>query len=128
MSKSNYAENACINALLRNTALQVAAVYGALHTGDPGENGTNAEITAKAGYVRKQLTMGAPSDGVSLNTVAALFGPAGEDWGTIGYTSVWDNVSGGNCLYVSSAMGTPRAVGNGDSLNFAIGDWACSET
>lgn len=118
---SNYAETSGINALLRNVALQVAAVYAALHTGDPGETGAANEITALGGYTRESIAFSAPTDGVAPSSGDVTFGPATEDWGSITHVSLWDTVAAGNCLF-KGALTTPRTVNNGDSFKFTAGN------
>lgn len=111
--------NAVINATLRNTALQVANAYLALHVGAPGVGGASNEVVGN-GYARLTVAYDAPAAGVTANSAAMLFTASGGNWGSVDYVSIWDALSGGNCLYCG-AMTAAKTINDGDSLNFAIG-------
>lgn len=116
MSLSNYAENAILDALFNNTALQKSARYAKLHTGDPGEDGTaNAATEA----TRKSITGAAASGGVftSANDLAWTSVSTTE---TYSHVSIWDASSGGNCLG-SGALASSKAVNAGDNFTIASG-------
>jgi hypothetical protein len=120
MGLSNYAENAVGNHLLRNTALtSPTTVYLALHDGDAGETGAN-EITGLGGYAREAIAFDAPTDGVFDSSAEESFTASGEAWGTITHASIWDAVSGGNCI-ITGALAASKAVADGDTLRFAAG-------
>lgn len=92
-AKSTYANNAVISALLRNVALQVAAQFISLHTGDPGLAGASEVVgnayarVASPGFIGPTLGVyptasgpyqvawyktGSPDvAGISLNTLLA---------------------------------------------------------
>lgn len=130
MSTSNYLENALINAVLRNTAYtSPATVYVALHTADPTDVGNVGEVsTSGTGYARTAVTFGAPTDGVATNSAAVTFPTATASWGTVSYFSIWDASSAGNCLFVSNAMTTPKAINTGDTAQFAVGQLSVTLT
>ncbi len=120
---SDYMENKLINITLRATAWSApATVYVGLHTSNPGDTGAAGEITALGGYARQSCAFDAPSGGVTQNTAAVTFGPATEDWGQIGWVSIWDALSGGNCLYVGAATAPLQTIANGNEFEIAIGD------
>jgi len=118
---ANWLENAVINYFLRNQVItQPAAVYIALHTADPGENGTNGEVSGNA-YGRAAVTMGAPTDGVSTNSGVVTFPTATPSgWGSIGWFSLWDAQSGGNCL-MYSPVDAAKTINAGDTAQFGAG-------
>lgn len=97
-AKSAYLAQAILNAALRNTALQVAAQFISLHTGDPGTTGAN-EVPSTNAYARVAspgFTAANPSLNANIVTSPA---PTPANWGTITYAGVWDAASAGNFLY-----------------------------
>ena len=114
-----YARNAAINALLRNTALQIAQAYASLHTGDPGTAGANELAVANA-YIRKAATFGAPSGGATNNSSPVVFGPATPaGWSAAAYEGLWDQEAAGGNFIAGHILGTARTAGIGDDITFA---------
>lgn len=122
MSKmSNYLENALVNGVLRNTAYTPPAkVYLSLHTADPTDAGTGAEVAGDT-YVRQEITFDAPSNGVTQNTSDVEFPIAGASWGTVSHVGIWDNSTAGNML-LFGALNTPRTIGIDNQLVFLAGE------
>ena len=117
---SNYLENALINATLRNTTYtSVATVYVSLWTSDPTDAGSGTEVSGGS-YARTAVTMGAPSNGASLNTTAVEFPQATGSWGTIGWIGINDASTSGNLLY-HSPLTTSKVIDTGDIFKIAIG-------
>lgn len=126
---SDYLENALLNKTLRNIDFTtVAQPYVALHISDPGDTGAAGEITGLGGYTREAGSFDAPSAGVTQNSAAITFGPATEDWGEIGWISVWDALTAGNCLYVCAANAPLQTVNNGNEFEIAIGELTTTAT
>ena len=117
---SNFLENALINATLRATTYtSPAAVYVSLHTADPTDAGTGTEVSGGS-YARVAVTMGAPSNGVSLNTAAVEFPQATGSWGTVGWIGILDASTSGNLLY-HSPLDVSKTIASGDIFKIAIG-------
>jgi hypothetical protein len=115
---SNYLENAVINAVLRNTSYtSPATVYVALFTTDPTDANTGTECTG-ASYVRKAMTFGAPSNGVSSNSSAVEFDQATTSWGTITHMGLYDASTSGNLLF-HGALTASKVIDTGDVFKFA---------
>ena len=121
MPLSTYAGNAVLDALFNNTALQVAAAYVSLHSGDPGLTGAN-ELSGN-GYGRVQMEFDAPTNGVTANTNVESFGPAVTgNWAAATYWGLWDQqAAGGNFLW-GDDLTTPRTCLVGEYVDFAAGD------
>lgn len=125
---SDYLEAAILNWSLRNTAMPTtpATVYVALHTADPGDDGSANELTIGAlGYARIAVSttggFDAPTDGVTQNTAEIILGPAaGGDWGTCTHWSIWDAATSGNCLY-KDALEASIAIVDTDEFRFGPG-------
>lgn len=114
---SNYLENAIANHFFRNSSqTSPTTVYAKLHTGDPGEDGTN---NAAGESTRKSITFGAPSNGVISNTAAVTWTSVSTTE-TYNGVSIWDASSGGNCLG-GSTLTASKAVTAGDDAEFAVG-------
>jgi len=125
MSLPNYSENLLLAWMLTTgSATRPTAWYVALHTADPTETGAVGEVVVgtDSAYVRKAITMGAPSGGQSLSTSQVSWtvnsGSAGY---TVTHASIWDAVSSGNCLF-SGALAVPRALVASGVLTFEIGE------
>lgn len=116
MSVSDYAENAILDALFNNTALQKANRYVKLHLDDPGEAGT---ANAATETTRKSVTGAAAVGGVFTSTNALTWAayPATE---YVPYISIWDHVSAGNCLW-TGALVSGINVTSGTSFVIAAG-------
>lgn len=90
---------------------QPAGLYVALHTGDPGSDGTaNAAATSS----RSQATFGAAVSGaIALTgTLPSWSMTAGE---SVSHISVWDASSAGSFLW-SAALSVTKTVDAGDTL------------
>lgn len=127
MSLSNYAENLALNFLFNTSAAtRPTAWYVQLHMTDPtdtGTGGTQPTITA-GDYDRK--TLGAT--GLTTSTAGTNNNPAAVSWTadaaaatyTFTHISIWDAVTGGNCLAVG-ALAAPETVVASGVLTFPIG-------
>ena len=112
MSISNYFETVLLGQL-------PSPVFVKLHTGDPGEAGTdNAFITD----TRDSVTLAAASGNTRATSAAAEWlNLTATGTQTITHVSIWDNISAGNCLW-SGPVSPTRAVVTGDDLTIASGD------
>jgi hypothetical protein len=124
---TNYLEDALIQYFLRNDAdtfSPVATLYLALYTAAPGEAGGGTEVADANGYAREAIAFTDPAGGgATENTAQIDFTASGGAWGTVSHITVSDNAShdtGNDYLY--GALGTSRAVGDGETLRFAAGD------
>ena len=117
---SDYLEAALLNVSLRNTAFtEVAQPYVALHSADPGDDGSN-ELSGN-GYARVAMSFDAPAAGVCQNSAEVTLGPAtGGAWSEATHVSLWDADTAGNCLYAGE-LTTAKTVAEDDSAQFAAG-------
>jgi hypothetical protein len=110
MSISNYAENKLLETL-SNTSFSVANTYIKLHTGDPGEAGTDSAAT---NATRKVVSWSAASSGSMATSGIA-------EWTNVSTTetythwSLWDALTSGNCLW-TGALSSSAAVTAGDTF------------
>lgn len=126
-NKSNYLENAMINAVLRNTTYtSPATVYLALYTTDPTEADTGTEVSGGS-YARQSVAFSAPSDGATSNSGDITFPTATANWGTITHVGLRDASSGGNLLYYA-ALAASKTVNSNDVFKVLTGDLDVAET
>jgi hypothetical protein len=117
---TNYAEDLIMNWLFRNTGSAPTAWWAALHSADPTETGSTAELSGN-GYARQSCTFNAASSGLVDNVADITFGPnTSSNWGTVSHTSVWTLVTGGNCL-IKGALSSSVTINVNDSLKIAAG-------
>ncbi len=119
---SDYAEVAVLNAILRNTSLQVTTVYTSLHTADPGDAGAANELT-DSGYARKVATFDAPTSGAGTtqNSSDVTFN-AIDDAGpfTVTHVGLWDSLTTGNLL-LTAALTASKQFSLNDVPRFPAG-------
>ncbi len=98
--------------------------YIALHTGDPGSDGSSNEVDTgdDADYVRQSVTYGSAASKQCLNDAAVSWtvnsGSAGF---TVTHASVWTASTGGTCL-MTGELGAARDMVALAVETFAIGE------
>lgn len=111
-----------LNALLNNVALQEANQFISLHTADPGETGSTAELT-DSGYARKSASFGTPVSGAGTcaNDAEVLFN-AIADAGpfTVTHFGIWTAATGGSCI-IKGALATSKQFSQNDVPRFPVG-------
>ena len=117
---SNYLETKVLDYVLRNTAdWAPTTVYLALHTADPTDAGSGAEVSGGS-YARQTIDFAAASGtgGSVVSSTAESFTvmPAC----TVTHIGVWDAASSGNLLF-HTAVDTSKAVLAGDTISVAAG-------
>ena len=118
---SNYLENALINVTLRATTYTApATVYVSLWTSDPTDAGSGTEVSGGS-YARTAVTMGAPSNGVSLNSADVTFPTATASWGVVGWIGINDALTTGNLLY-HTPLDTSKTIDSGDIFKISTGN------
>ena len=119
-AKSNYLENKILDYILRDTAdWAPSAVYLALHTANPDEDGSGTEVSGN-GYSRQAVTFAAASSGSSASKSVEEFTASGGSFGTVTHFGIWDASSSGNLLYYG-ALTASKVIADGDTLRFASG-------
>ena len=119
-AKSNYLEDKILDYILRDTAdWAPSAVYLALHTANPDEDGSGTEVSGN-GYSRQAVTFAAASSGSSSSNSVEEFTASGGAFGTVTHFGIWDASSGGNLLYYG-ALTASKTIADGDTLRFASG-------
>lgn len=117
MPTSLYMTNKLLEITLRATAwTSPTTVYLSLHTADPTNTGTVAEVTGGS-YARKAVTFNVASAGaVTLLSIADYTGMPAT---TVTHVAIWDAVSGStNCLWYGP-LTTSRTTLSGDTLRMS---------
>lgn len=126
-AKKEALSNALLDAVLSNVAYaSPATVYTGLYTVAPTATTAGTEV-AGGSYARVASTFGAAAAASAANSGAITFPVASGAWGTIVAAAISDALAAGNQLYYG-ALGTPKVVGIGDQLNFAIGALTVTES
>jgi len=114
MSISNYAENKILGHLTGvSTWTKPTNVYIQLHTGEPGEDGTDNV----AGYSARQISSWSAAADGSISISSSVDWPNVNTTETYSHWSAWDAEVGGNCLWTGSLTANV-AVSSGDSFQF----------
>lgn len=112
MSISNYAELKILDHTTgRASWTAPSGVYLKLHTGDPGEDGTNNAATETT---RKSVSWSAASSG-SIAASATVEWTNVSTTETYSHWSLWDASTAGNCLW-TGALSSSAAVTAGDTF------------
>ena len=117
---SNYLENKVLDYVLRDQAdWAPAAVYLSLHTANPDEDGSGAEVSGGS-YARQAITFNA-----AHATAGTIDNSSVEEFTnmpacTVSHIGIWDHVSSGNLLFFG-AVTASKAVGAGDTISLSAG-------
>jgi len=122
-SKSNYLELKVLDHFLGTTESSfVTQKYLALHTANPDEDGSGAELAAANGYSRQAIDFASASGGSAASSTAEEFTASGGAFGTITHFGIWDNATrgAGNLIYYGE-LSASKTIADGDTLRFAAG-------
>ena len=120
MSFSNYLETELLDHVFANNAYtSPAAVYVSLHTANPDEDASGAEVSG-GGYVRQAGSF--TVSGNTATTDAAIEYPtATADYGTVTHVGIWDASTSGNML-AYAALTASKTISSGDVFRIPTGD------
>jgi hypothetical protein len=134
-AKTTNLMNYVLDRVLKNNAQLAyswpATVYAALLTDDPTVSGAwTAEVsTSGTAYARQAITWGTIATGSVTNSAAITFPTATAPWGTVSYVAISDgDTEGAGTMLYYGQLGTPKAVGTGDAVSFAISALTVSES
>lgn len=122
MSFSNYLETELLDHVFTNSAYtSPTAVYVSLHTANPDEDASGAEVTTVGtGYARQAGTFSVTGN-TATTTAAVEFPTATADYGTVTHVGIWDASSAGNML-AYAALTASKAISTGDVFRIPTGD------
>lgn len=116
--------NSILDAIARNTALQIAALHVQLHIGDPGAAGTS---NPAAETDRIQLTFGAAAASGSISTTADAEWTNVAATETYSHVSLWSASTGGTFVG-AAALAAPKDVNLGDTFRIPSGSGTLTAT
>lgn len=120
---SDYSEKLLLDWLMTTgSATRPTSWYVALYTAAPSDSGGGTEVSGN-GYSRQAVTFAAASTpgGTTSNTGAVSFTASGGSWGSITHIGIHDASTSGNLLW-HGGLTTSKTVGDGDTIEFAIGN------
>jgi hypothetical protein len=122
MSFSNYLENKLLDHAFGNNAYTApATLYLSLHTANPDEDGSGAEVsTSGTAYARETVAF-TTSGSTTSNTAAVEYATATANYGTVTHVGVYDASSGGNLL-AYAALSSSKTIETGDVFRVPAGD------
>lgn len=141
MSASDYKEIYILKHQFRNTATPTppTAMYVALYTVTPNENGTGGTEVTGGSYARVAVTTGASGTGVgsgwtdptvtssSTNVADIAFPTTTAPWGTVVSAGLLDAPTGGN-LYEIGVPPGPSVIGTGVTPIIPAGQWVSAQS
>jgi|TARA_B110000259_G_C13804223_1_gene317979 hypothetical protein len=118
---SDYLEIKLLNETLNGVAFTaVDNPYISLHTADPTDTGTGAEVSGGS-YARVASSFATATTGSVVTDATATFPTATANWGTVGWIGLWDAASSGNMLY-HTALDAPKTIDSGDIFKITTGN------
>lgn len=117
---SDFTETLALKWLLtEDLATRPTAWYVGLHTADPTDAGTGAEVSGNS-YARTTVAFSVTDDTAS-NSGAVTFPTASGSWGTITHIGVWDASSEGNLLF-HGALSASKTIESNDTFQISTGN------
>lgn len=127
-NKSDYLERKLLDhALGTTTFTKPTNVYISLHTADPTEAGTGAEVTGGS-YARKIMTFTAAA---TVSSLTSASNSSDIVWTnlpstTLTHVAIWDATSAGNMLYYAALL-APKVIASGDGYTISTGQLVVQE-
>ena len=120
---SDYLEVALLNETLNGVAFTaVDNPYISLHTADPTDAGTGAEVSGGSyARVASSFATASGTSGAVVTDATATFPTATANWGTVGWIGLWDAASSGNMLY-HTALDASKTIDSGDIFKITAGN------
>jgi hypothetical protein len=120
---SDFLEVTLLNLSLNGTSWAgMTDPYISLHTADPTDAGTGAEVSGGSyARVASSFATASGTSGAVVSDATATFPTATADWGTVGWIGLWDAASSGNMLY-HTALDAPKTIDSGDIFKITAGN------
>ena len=120
---SDYLEVKLLNETLNGVAFTaVDNPYISLHTADPTDAGTGAEVSGGSyARVASSFATASGTSGAVVTDATATFPTATANWGTVGWIGLWDAASSGNMLY-HTALDATKTIDSGDIFKITAGN------
>ncbi len=120
---SDYLEVKLLNLTLNGTAFTaVNNPYVSLHTANPTDAGTGAEVSGGSyARVASSFATASGTSGLVATDADITFPTATATWGTVGWIALWDAASSGNMLY-HTALDASKTIDSGDIFKITTGN------
>lgn len=122
MSFSNHLETEILDHVFGGNAYTApATLYLALHTANPDEDGSGAEVsTSGTAYARETVAF-TVSGNTATTSAAVEYATATANFGTVTHVGVWDASTAGNLL-AYAALTSSKTIETGDVFRVPAGD------
>ena len=127
-AKSDYLERKDLDHNLGTTTFtKPTTVYVSLHTANPTDSGSGAEVSGGS-YARKAVAFSAAATNAGVTTASNTTDIIWADLPstTLSHIAIWDAVTGGNLLY-HSALSASKTVVAGDGYTISASQLVVSE-
>ena len=122
MSFSNYLETQVLDHVFGASAYTApGTLYLALHTANPDEDASGAEVSTSGTAYARQTVAFTTSGNTTSNTAAVEYSTATANFGTVTHVAVWDASTGGNML-AYAALTSSKTIETGDVFRVPAGD------
>jgi hypothetical protein len=120
MSFSNFLETELLDHVFGGNAYtSPSTVYVSLHTANPDEDGSGAEVSG-GGYVRQAGSFSVTGN-TATTTAAIEYATATADYGTVTHVGIYDASTAGNLL-AYAALTASKTISTGDVFRVPSGD------
>ena len=122
MSFSNYLETKVLDHVFGGTAYTApSTLYLSLHTANPDEDGSGAEVSTSGTAYARQTVAFTTSGNTTSNTSAVEYPTATANFGTVTHVGVYDASTAGNLLCYA-ALTSSKTIETGDVFRVPAGD------
>ena len=122
MSFSNYLETEILDHVFGGAAYTApSTLYLALHTANPDEDGSGAEVSTSGTAYARQTVAFTTSGNTTSNTSAVEYPTATANFGTVSHVGIWDASTSGN-LIAYAALTSSKSIETGDVFRVPAGD------
>lgn len=122
MSFSNFLETEILDHVFGGAAYTApSTLYLALHTANPDEDASGAEVSTSGTAYARQTVAFTTSGNTTSNTAAVEYATATANFGTVTHVAVWDAATAGNML-AYAALTSSKTIETGDVFRVPAGD------
>ena len=122
MSFSNYLETKVLDHVFGATAYTApSTLYLSLHTANPDEDGSGAEVSTSGTAYARQAVAFTTSGNTTSNTAAVEYPTATSNFGTVTHVGVYDAATSGNLLCYAT-LTSSKTIETGDVFRVPAGD------
>jgi len=122
MSFSNYLETEILDHVFGGAAYTApATLYLSLHTANPDEDGSGAEVSTSGTAYARQTVAFSVTGNTATTTSAVEYPVATANYGTVTHVAIYDASTAGN-LIAYAALTSSKTIETGDVFRVPAGD------